>query len=212
MRGEPRQLVLELCQLHLEAPLVGSGVLGEDVEDQAAPVNDLDLQELLEGALLARDSSSSATRTLKPVSAFAASELLSLALAHVPVGVNVVARFCHSAPTTSAPAVSAREASSGKAVLGVPAGVVAGVDGDEEHLLDGRSEIDRGGSGHGREHSRRDGARPRARDVDLRRRGPGPPSATSTHPAPCPDPSSETSHIGPATARPWPATQPMSAP
>ena len=52
--GQARQLVLQLGQLHLEAPLVGPGVLGEDVEDQAAPVDDLDLEELLEGALLAR--------------------------------------------------------------------------------------------------------------------------------------------------------------
>ena len=50
--GQARQLVLELGQLHLEAALVGLGVLGEDVQDQAAAVEDLDLEQLLQGALL----------------------------------------------------------------------------------------------------------------------------------------------------------------
>ena len=52
--GQPRQLVLELGELHLEPALVGLRVLGEDVEDQPAAVDDLDLQQLLERALLAR--------------------------------------------------------------------------------------------------------------------------------------------------------------
>ena len=51
--GQPRQLVLELGELHLEPALVGLRMLGEDVEDQPAPVDDLDLKQLLERALLA---------------------------------------------------------------------------------------------------------------------------------------------------------------
>jgi hypothetical protein len=52
--GQPRQLVLELGELDLQPPLVGLGMLGEDVEDQPAAVDDLDVQQALEGLLLAR--------------------------------------------------------------------------------------------------------------------------------------------------------------
>ena len=50
--GEPRQLVLELRELHLEATLVRARVLGEDVQDQPAAIDDLDVEERLEGFLL----------------------------------------------------------------------------------------------------------------------------------------------------------------
>ena len=49
---QARQLVLELGELDLEAALVRLGVLGEDVQDEAAAVEDLDREELLERALL----------------------------------------------------------------------------------------------------------------------------------------------------------------
>ena len=48
------QLVLELRQFHLEPTLVGLRVLGEDVEDEAAAVQHLDREQLLERALLVR--------------------------------------------------------------------------------------------------------------------------------------------------------------
>ena len=53
---QPRQagqLVLELGELDLEAALVRLSVEGEDVEDQPAAVDDLDLEQLLERSLLA---------------------------------------------------------------------------------------------------------------------------------------------------------------
>ena len=92
-------------------------------------------------------SSSSATRRSKPVSLFAWRELLGLALAHVPVRVDVAAVL-----PLGADDVGARRGRQGgelgQAVVGGPAVVVAGVDGDEERLLDGRGEVDRlsGGS------------------------------------------------------------------
>ena len=52
--GEPGQLVFELGQLHLEPALVGLGMQREDVQDQPAPVDHLDLEQLLQGPLLGR--------------------------------------------------------------------------------------------------------------------------------------------------------------
>ena len=77
---QARQLVLELGELHLEAAFVGARVLGEDVEDQPAAVEDLDAEQALEGLLLAGDSSSSATSIVKPVSVLAASSSSALPL------------------------------------------------------------------------------------------------------------------------------------
>ena len=45
--GQPRQLVLQLRQLHLDAALVRLGPLGEDVEDHAAAVEHLDVEQRL---------------------------------------------------------------------------------------------------------------------------------------------------------------------
>ena len=56
-------------------------------------------------------SSSSATRTSKPVSDFACASSSALPLPTYQLG-STWRRFCHSAPTTSAPAVVARAASS----------------------------------------------------------------------------------------------------
>jgi hypothetical protein len=49
------QQVLQLGELHLRLALTGLGVLGEDVEDQRGAVDDLDLDDVLEGAPLAGD-------------------------------------------------------------------------------------------------------------------------------------------------------------
>jgi hypothetical protein len=52
--GEARELVLELGQLDLQATLVGLGVEREDVEDQPAAIDDLDVEQPFERALLRR--------------------------------------------------------------------------------------------------------------------------------------------------------------
>ena len=44
--GEPGQQVLVLGQLHLEAALLGAGPLGENIQNQRAPVQHLDPQQL----------------------------------------------------------------------------------------------------------------------------------------------------------------------
>src|SRR5207302_2978602 len=51
---QARQRVLELRQLHLRARLAAAGAAGEDVEDQAAAVDDLRADDLLEVAHLRR--------------------------------------------------------------------------------------------------------------------------------------------------------------
>ena len=139
--GQARELVLELGELDLEAALVGLGVQREDVEDQPAAVDDLDVEQALEAFCWAGDSSSSATRTSKPVSLLRAEQLLGLALADVPVRVDVAAVLPFGAHDLRAR--GRREAGQlGQRFLGGPAVVRAGVDGDQEGLLDGRGEVD----------------------------------------------------------------------
>ena len=125
------------------------GVEGEDVEDQPAAVDDLDVEQALEALLLAGLSSSSATRRSKPgLATWPGASSSALPLPTYQLG-STWRRFCHSAPTTSAPAVVGQRGELGQAVLGGPARVVAGVDGDEERLLDGRREVDRLSGAHG---------------------------------------------------------------
>jgi hypothetical protein len=64
--AQARQEVLQLGQLDLRLALGGLGVLGEDVEDQGGAVDDLDLDDVLEGAPLARASSVSQTTVSAP--------------------------------------------------------------------------------------------------------------------------------------------------
>ena len=81
-------------------------------------------------------------------------ELLGLALADVPVRVDVAAVLPLGADDVGAG--GRREVGElGQRFLGGPAGIVAGVDREEERLLDGRREIDRVGVGRGSGHGRR---------------------------------------------------------
>ena len=139
---QARQLVLELRELDLEPALVGLGVEGEDVEDQPAAVDDLDVEQALEALLLGRAELVVGDQDVEAGLGLCAwSQLLGLALAHVPVGVDVAAVL-----PLGAHDVGARRGRQGgelgQAVVGGPALVVAGVDGDEERLLDGRGEVD----------------------------------------------------------------------
>ena len=100
---------------------MGPRVLGEDVEDQPAAVDDLDLEQRLERSSAGSgESSSSATSRSKPVSFFAWSSSSALPLPTYQLG-STWRRFCHSAPTTSAPAVVGEVGELGEGVLGVPA-------------------------------------------------------------------------------------------
>ena len=135
--GQARQLVLELGELDLEAALVGLGVEREDVEDQPAAVDDLDVEQLLERALLGRRQLVVGDEHVEAGLALGRDELLRLALADVPVGVDVAAVLPLGADDLGAG--GRREVGQlGERVLGGPAVVAAGVDGDEEGLLDGR--------------------------------------------------------------------------
>src|SRR4029077_1334041 len=51
---QARQEIRELSQLDLQLPLGGARALGEDVEDQRGPVDDLDAERLGDVALLDR--------------------------------------------------------------------------------------------------------------------------------------------------------------
>ena len=138
---QARQLVLELRQLDLEAALVGLRVQREDVEDQPAAVDDLDLEELLEGALLGRRQLVVGDEHVEPGLALGRHELLGLALADVPVRVDMAAVLPFGADDVGA-GRRGEVGELGERVLGGPAVLGAGVDGDEERLLDGRCEVD----------------------------------------------------------------------
>ena len=128
-------------------------------------------------------SSSSATRTSNPVSDLRLGQLLGLALAHVPVGVDVAAVLPLRAHDVGARRGRQR-GELGQAVVGGPALVVAGVDGDEEGLLDGRREVDGLAGAHGGTAYRRAviARQPvdEARRGDRRRSASGSPAASRT--------------------------------
>ena len=145
--GQPRQLVLELGQLDLEPALVGLGVEREDVEDQPAAVDDLDVEQLLERPLLGGRQLVVGDEQVEAGLALGRDELLRLALADVPVGVDVAAVLPLGADHLR-PGRGGQVGELGERILGAPAVVAAGVDGDEERLLDGRGEVDEVG-GHG---------------------------------------------------------------
>ena len=138
---QPRELVLELRELHLEPALVGPGVLGEDVEDQPAAVDDLDLDEVLEGLLLCRRELVVGDQQVEARLGLRGDEILRLALAHVPVRVHVPAVLPLGAHDLRAGGQrEVREL--GERVLRVPAVIGTGVDGDEERALDRDLELD----------------------------------------------------------------------
>ena len=80
---QPRQEVLELGQLDLRLALPALRVLGEDVEDQGGAVDDLDLDDVLERAPLARGQLAVADDGVGAVGDDDVAQLLRLALAEV---------------------------------------------------------------------------------------------------------------------------------
>ncbi len=146
--GQPRQLVFELGELDLEAAFVRLGVQREDVEDQPAAVDHLDLEQLLERALLGRRQLVVGDEDVEAGLALGRGELLGLALADVPVRVDVAAVLPLGADHLGTRGRGeVREL--GEGVLGGPAVVAAGVDGDEEGLLGDVLEVDQVACGHG---------------------------------------------------------------
>ena len=139
--GQPGQLVFELGELDLEAALVGLGVQREDVEDQPAAVDDLDVEQLLQGALLARRELVVRDEHVEAGLALGRGELLRLALADVPVGVDVAAVLPLGADHLR-PGGDGQVGELGQGFLRGPAGIVAGVDRDQERLLGDVFELD----------------------------------------------------------------------
>ena len=139
--GQARQLVLELRELDLEAALVGLRMEREDVEDQAAPVDHLDLEELLERALLGGRQLVVGDQDVEPGLALGRDEILRLALADIPVGVDVAAVLPFGADHVGT-GRGGQAGELGERILGRPAVFGAGIHGHEERLFDGRCEID----------------------------------------------------------------------
>jgi hypothetical protein len=88
---QPGQHVLELGQLHLCLALAAPRVLGEDVQDQRGPVDDLDPHDALEVSQLARGELAIADHGVGAGRGDDARELVRLARAHVGGGVDPAA-------------------------------------------------------------------------------------------------------------------------
>src|SRR5205807_2046237 len=84
-----RQVVLELGQLHLQLPVGGVGVVGEDVEDHRGAIDHGDAQRLLQGALLAGGELVVAGHEVRVRVGDRRPQLAHLARAHVAVGMGV---------------------------------------------------------------------------------------------------------------------------
>ena len=120
---------------------MGLGVQREDVEDQPAAVDDLDVQQPLERALLRRRQLVVGDEDVEAGLALGRREFLGLALADVPVRVDVAAVLPLRADHVGA-GRGRQVGELGQGFLGGPAVLGAGVDGDEEGLLDGCFEVD----------------------------------------------------------------------
>ena len=146
--GQPRELILELGELDLQPAFVGLRVQGEDVEDQPASVDDLHPQEVLERALLGRRQLVVRDEEVEPGLALGGRELLRLALADVPVRIDVAAVLPFRAHDLG-PGGGREVRELRQGFLGRPAVLGTGVDGHEEGLFDRHFEIDEAG-GHAR--------------------------------------------------------------
>ena len=87
--AQARQEVLQLGQLDLRLALSGLRVLGEDVEDEGGAVDDLDLDDVLEGAALAGRELGVADDGVGALGDDDVAQLDGLALAQVGRGVGV---------------------------------------------------------------------------------------------------------------------------
>jgi len=144
---QPRQLVLELRQFDLETAFVGLGVEREDVEDEPAAVDDLDVEQLLEGPLLGRRQLVVGDQDVEAGLALGRDEILGLALADVPVRVDVAAVLPLGADHLGTRR-RGQVGQLGERILGGPTVLGAGVDGDQEGLLDGWCDVDQVARGH----------------------------------------------------------------
>ena len=139
--GQARQLVLELGELDLEPALVGLRVQREDVEDQPAAIDDLDVEQLLEGALLRGRELVVGDQDVEAGLALGGGQLLGLALADVPVRIDMPA-VLPLGPDHVGAGGRRQVGELGERILRRPAGIVAGVDGDQKRLLRDAFELD----------------------------------------------------------------------
>jgi hypothetical protein len=88
LAAQARQVVAELGQLDLELALVRPGPLGEDVEDELGPVDDLALDLVLEVALLGAVEGAVEDDQIGVGFPGGVGDLLHLALADEPAGIE----------------------------------------------------------------------------------------------------------------------------
>jgi hypothetical protein len=108
---QARQEVLQLRQLDLSLALDRLGVLGEDVEDQGGPVDDLDLDDVLQGCAAGTARARSRRHRVGALGDDDVAHLLGLAASRARCRVGTLRR-CTGPARTSDPAVSASAASS----------------------------------------------------------------------------------------------------
>ena len=139
--GQAGQLVLELGQLYLKTALVGLGVLGEDVENQARAVDDLGLDRFFQGTLLGRRKLVVGDQNRVAGLGLGRDQLVDLAFADVVVGIQVAAVLPLRTHHLSAGGVGQACQLPYRLLCG-PSRVVTGVHGDEKCALFGRRQID----------------------------------------------------------------------
>ncbi len=131
---QARQEVLQLGQLDLRPALAALGVLGEDVEDQRGAVDDLDLDDVLERAALARGELAVADDGVGALLDDDVAQLERLALAEPGRGVGLLAAL-HDALEHRRPGRLGEGRELAHGVLGVVGGAL-GPDAGEHDALE----------------------------------------------------------------------------
>ena len=132
--AEPGNQVVQLGELDLRLALLGPGVLGEDVQDQRGPVDDLDPQPLLQVAQLAGGQLAVTDDGVRAGGLDDLDQLLDLAGADVGRAVRVAAAL-HQRVEHDRPGRLGEPGQLGHRRLGVGGGA-AGPDADQDDLLE----------------------------------------------------------------------------
>ena len=137
----PRQVVLELRELHLKLSLGAVCVIGEDVEDHRGAVDDRDTQRGLEVALLPRDELVVAGDQVRVGARDLGPKLRELAASQIAIGVGGPARLDQLARR--------RDPGGAEKLLELGEGIAlarrAGNDSDRQRALSGAWVLDAGG-------------------------------------------------------------------
>ena len=134
--GQPREKILQLGQLDLQAPLAAAGAAGEDVEDELRAVENLargdafEVPPLRRGKLVVEDDGTRTVLGAQP------GDLLGLPLADVVGRCRMVQLLRHGVHHLG-PRGGGEFAQFGQRILQVPAGHAIVFEADEDGLLGG---------------------------------------------------------------------------